>query len=179
MQLRRTKTFAENRWYRRESPSVFVEVSREETKEESLSLDAQVNEWVNKTGYLIIHPGQLGMHTAWHGSKEDPYQLKCVTLGLTVLYVEPQNAGQQQTDAALRNGPIPHADCTGEGVDPGNATAGSGTVQAGAWGNGGSATDGRGSEEEEGRRAVPVSTAEEDAATPAVDAAETEASGST
>lgn len=86
----KTKTFIENRWYVRISASQFQEIPKEETGE-GPSLDTQVNSWVEKTGNIITHPGQLGMHTAWHGDKEDPFKMKCITLGLTVLYQEPEN----------------------------------------------------------------------------------------
>lgn len=86
----KTKTFIENRWYIRLGPHQFQELSREETGE-GLSLDAQISDWVDATGNILVHPGQLGMHTAWHGDKEDPLKLKCITLGLTVLYQEPLN----------------------------------------------------------------------------------------
>jgi len=187
MQIRLTKTFAENRFFARESPGVFTEIPREQTQE-GPPLDAQIKEWVESTGNIIIHPGQLGMHTAWHGTTEDPYQLKCVTLGLTVLYVEPQNAQGQSaatTEQSGHYGPIPHADNTGSGVDPGNAPASPGTVQAGVWSDPGSAADGRRAETQEGgRRETQVVGAESEDAPATTDgentdspATETQASG--
>jgi len=79
-----TKTFIENRWYVRDSVGAFQEFSK--PGEAAQGIDAQVQDWVDETGKLITHPGQLGMHTAWHGTEADPYAVKCVTLGLTVLY---------------------------------------------------------------------------------------------
>lgn len=80
-----TKTFIENRWYARGQDGAFHEFSK--PGEAAMSIDAQVRDWVEETGKLITDPGQLGMHTAWHGTP-DPYAVKCVTLGLTVLYEE-------------------------------------------------------------------------------------------
>ena len=82
-----TKTFTQNVWYRWLSPGVFDELPREETGEPP-SIDTQVKEWVVETGNEIVHPGQLGMHTSWMGDDENPYQFKCLTFGLTVLYQE-------------------------------------------------------------------------------------------
>lgn len=79
-----TKTFVENRWYARNADGEFQEFSR--PGDVAMSIDAQVYDWVMETNKVITHPGQLGMHTAWHGTAEDPYTVKCVTLGLTVLY---------------------------------------------------------------------------------------------
>lgn len=79
-----TKTFVENRWYSRDAAGVFQEFSQ--PNQAALSIDAQVQDWVAEAGKQIVHPGQLGMHTAWHGTAADPYTVKCVTLGLTVLY---------------------------------------------------------------------------------------------
>lgn len=108
---RLTKTFVQNVWYRRISPGVFREVPAAESQE-GPSLDSQIKDWVDQTGNIIIHPGQLGMHTSWHGDANDPYQIKCLTLGLTILYQEPAHVGKPE--------PIQHADPFG--TDPG-ATA--------------------------------------------------------
>ncbi len=182
MKMRRlTKTFAENRWFRRASPGLFTEIAKEETKE-GLAIDEQVRQWVGETGHIIIHPGQLGMHTAWHGDAEDPFQLKCITFGLTVLYVESENvkgnAATTATAAAQRPAPIPHAD-PGH-VDPGSAPTDAGTVPAGSWGNGGVAADGRRSTEAEGGEEERCPVSEEDAANSPADspAKSDEASGS-
>ncbi len=101
---RLTKTFVENRWYRRLSPGVFQEITAAESNE-GPPIDTQIRQWVEETGHIIIHPGQLGMHTAWHGSQEDPFQIKCLTFGLTVLYQESSHGGQRE--------PIQHADPIG------------------------------------------------------------------
>lgn len=79
-----TKTFVECRWYSRDALGQFQEFSQ--PGQANLDIDQQVNNWVTETNKQIVHPGQLGMHTVWHGSKEDPYAVKCVVLGLTVLY---------------------------------------------------------------------------------------------
>ncbi len=85
--MRRTKTFTENRWYARDGAGEFREFSK--PGEATMTIDAQVHDWVTETGNVIVHPGQLGMHTAWHGTAAgDPYSVMCVTLGLTVLYEE-------------------------------------------------------------------------------------------
>lgn len=130
--LRLTKTFVENRWFRRISPGQYQEIPKGETKE-GPALDAQIEAWVRETGNIIIHPGQLGMHTSWYGEGDDPHQLRCVSLGLTVLY-------QEAKDAGARTGPIAHADPTH--TDPGAATQGPGTVPARRWGGPASAADG-------------------------------------
>ena len=91
------KTFIENRWFIRIAPSSFQEIPRDET-DEGPSLDVQVNNWINLTRNEIIHPGQLGMHTSWHGDEEDAYKIKCLTLGLTILYQEPGDGGRNDTE---------------------------------------------------------------------------------
>jgi len=82
----RTKTFTQNRWFERQEDGSFAE--RIEEGPNSEELDAQIDKWVEQTGNVIVHPGQLGMHTQWHGSVEDRLQLKCLTFGLVVLYQE-------------------------------------------------------------------------------------------
>lgn len=119
---RLTKTFVENRWYQSVTPGVFREISPVETQE-GVPLDTQIKRWVEDTGNIIIHPGQLGMHTSWHGDATNPYQLKCLTFGLTVLYQESSHGGRTE--------PIQHADPVG--LDPGAATANPGTVAARGW----------------------------------------------
>ena len=81
-----TKTFIENRWYARDAAGEFREFSKPD--EVAMTIDAQVRDWVVETGRVITNPGQLGMHSAWQGSAADPYAVKCITLGLTVLYEE-------------------------------------------------------------------------------------------
>lgn len=119
---RLTKTFVENRWYRKVSPGRFDEIPVSETNE-GPPIDTQIRQWVDATGNIIIHPGQLGMHTSWHGDQTDPYQIKCLTFGLTVLYQEASHGGRTE--------PIQHADPAG--IDPGAATAGPGTTAARPW----------------------------------------------
>lgn len=178
---RLTKTFAENRWYRPISPGLFAEeIAKEETKE-GPSIDEQVRQWVVETGHIIIHPGQLGMHTAWHGSAEDPFQLKCITFGLTVLYVESENvkgnaATTATTTAAQRLAPIPHAD-PGH-VDPGGAPTDVGTVPTGSWCDSRGAADGRWPAAAEGEERCPVSERDADKSPADSPAASDEASGS-
>ena len=91
--MTRTKTFIENRWYRFVSAGKFEEIPKSETGEGE-SIDTQVREWVEQTGNIIVHPGQLGMHTAWHGNDENPFAIKCLTFGLSVLYQESPDVGQ-------------------------------------------------------------------------------------
>jgi len=79
-----TKTFIETRWYMRDPKGEFVEYAPD--GQSDLNIDQQVHDWVIDSGKTLIHPGQLGMHTVWHGSQEDPYAVKCLILGLTVLY---------------------------------------------------------------------------------------------
>ena len=79
-----TKTFVEHRWYKRDDAGNYTEFSP--TGVPTLSIDQQVADWVTDTSATIVHPGQLGMHTAWHGTVQDPYQTKCIIFGLTVLY---------------------------------------------------------------------------------------------
>lgn len=131
--MRLTKSFVENRWYRRTSPGRFNEIPREET-EEGPPLDQQIKAWVQETGHTIIHPGQLGMHTTWHGDKDDPYQLKCLTFGLTVLYQEEIHGRQQPTQ---------HADPSH--IDPGANATNTSAPDPRGWGNNGGTFDGPGS----------------------------------
>ena len=105
-----TKTFVENRWYRKVDDG-FKEVPRSETKEGE-PIDVQCRQWIDATGHTIVHPGQLGMHTTWHGTHEDPYQLKCLTFGLTVLYQEANRDGraedfQYAADGGIVGSPAP------------------------------------------------------------------------
>lgn len=85
--MRYTKSFIENRWYARDKDGAFREFSQ--PGEATMTIDAQVRDWVEETGNLITNPGQLGMHSAWQGSVADPYAVKCITIGLSVLYEEP------------------------------------------------------------------------------------------
>ncbi len=129
---RLTKTFVANCWYRRLSPGVFEEISASESNE-GPPIDTQIRQWVDDTGSIIIHPGQLGMHTSWHGTQEDPFQLKCLTFGLTVLYQEASN-GQRE--------PIQHADP--RGFDPGASALHPGAENPRPWGHDERPADGAG-----------------------------------
>jgi len=84
--INRTKTFTQNRWFERQKDGTFVE--RIEEGPDSEDLDTQIEKWRAATGNTIVHPGQLGMHTQWHGSADEPFRLKCLTFGLVILYQE-------------------------------------------------------------------------------------------
>lgn len=83
--VRYTKLFLQERVYRRLSPGEFEELIEENADK---PIDTQVREWVKETGAIIIHPGQPCIETSWLGDQEDPYKLKCVVIGLVVLYQE-------------------------------------------------------------------------------------------
>jgi len=107
--LQFTKTFTENRWYQRVSPTKFIPVAVASGNDD-LPIDKQVRDWVLATENVITDPGQLGMHTEWHPIDDNAYALKCIVLGLTVLYqenehvkrpgriAEPDNAGDLAGD---------------------------------------------------------------------------------
>ena len=137
---RLVKTFVEHRYYRPATPGVFVEIPKAETQE-GPSIDVQIATWVNATGNIIIHPGQLGMHTTWHGDAKDPYQLKCLTIGLTVLYQEAEHGRQPLTQ---------HADPAG--FDPGASAIQPGADDPRRWGDHQRAADRPGGAYEETRR---------------------------
>lgn len=118
-----TKTFVENRWYRKISPGQFAQVPADGSQD-SVPIDTQIRLWVERTGNVIIHPGQIGMHAVWHGDKQDAFQIKCLTFGLTVLYQEASNGGREPTQ---------HADPFG--FDPGANAAQSGTENPVTWGD--------------------------------------------
>lgn len=157
---RLTKTFSENRYYRRTAANSFVELPKSETGE-GPTLDEQVKTWVNTTGNIIIHPGQLGMHTSWHGDREDPYQVKCLTFGQVVLYQEPDSERRA----------IQHPDPSG--IDLGANPTPVGPEDSGAWGVPGSSVDGAGwppggtGEETIGEPATASGTTETEATTTA------------
>lgn len=89
-------------------------------------LDEQTRDWVQRTGNIIIHPGQLGMHKQWMTREMTSM---AVTLGVVVLYVEgSQNAigqaDQAGTVAAYRDaadaadcGPAARNVCTLSGLE--------------------------------------------------------------
>ncbi len=137
----RTKTFIENRWYRRLSPGQFAEIPEAETGE-GAALDAQISEWVERTGNIIIHPGQLGMHTSWHGDNEDPFQVKCITLGLTLLYEEASDAGEPATAIEPEPETYPDASAPGFSGEPGGSSSDTCTGAAQSGGDGSGPADG-------------------------------------
>jgi len=85
-----TKTFIQTRYYTRNADGRFQE-SEADTVGDTRPLDTQIRTWVMETGYEIVHPGQVGMHTHWYGDTENPYKVKCVLTALTVLYQEVEN----------------------------------------------------------------------------------------
>lgn len=87
----RTRTFIENRWYRRVDATHYVQ---EPAADDTQPIDQQINAWLDATQCVLVNAGQIGMHTAWHGTKDDPYQLKCITIATIVMYQEPNDAGQ-------------------------------------------------------------------------------------
>lgn len=105
-QMRYTKTFTEVQYYRREAV-VHDSVTWQRLKSEHLPLDQQIRNWVDQTGALIQHPGQLGIHIQW---LDDSQTMRSVTLGLTVLYTEGAIHGEGnrsgQEDAARAGGGI-------------------------------------------------------------------------
>lgn len=106
MLARRTKTFVENAYWQRTpggGPGSWRMLPRSDSGE--VPLDQQIREWVEQTGAIIIHPGQLGMHTQW---LDPALTLRCVSLGLTVLYVE--RADYEQSKPQTTPGALPAAD---------------------------------------------------------------------
>ena len=106
MLARRTKTFVENAYWQRTpggGPGSWRMLPRSDSGE--VPLDQQIREWVEQTGAIIIHPGQLGMHTQW---LDPALALRCVSLGLTVLYVE--RADYEQSKSQTTPGALPAAD---------------------------------------------------------------------
>jgi hypothetical protein len=131
-QSRYTKTFIHRRWYRRQESSdlpTWTELATSETP-----LDEQITAFVQGTGAVIIHPGQLGIHSQW---QNEEMTLKEVTLGITVLYIDGSSShgrvrhGQGTAAIASRRpGQDDCADPTGGAGDPGANTVepGVGTV---------------------------------------------------
>jgi hypothetical protein len=81
-----TKTFTETRYWRKLPSGELTrwsEVPRSQTGE--IALDAQVAEWVARTGATIMHPGQVGIFSSW---LDPEMTLRCTLIGLVVLYVE-------------------------------------------------------------------------------------------
>lgn len=114
-QVRLTKTFVQNVFYQRlpgSDPNNWQALPAGGTHERPL--DQQVAEWVERTGAVLVHPGQLGIHTQWH---DKDLTLKCVTLGLTVLYV-PQEAANVQPEPAGGLIPFDEPDVGARPVDP-------------------------------------------------------------
>lgn len=119
-QLRYTKTFIERTWWRRvddENELVWQRIPYTKTKE--VPLDEQITAFVEETGAIIIHPGQLGIHTQWH---DEEMKLKQVSIGTTILYIDGRRHAQrvrhgQETaaDPGGADGTAGLADPTGEG----------------------------------------------------------------
>jgi hypothetical protein len=142
-QLRYTKTFIERTWWRRIEGATKWAWQRVPQAPE-LPLDDQIKAFVEETGAVIIHPGQLGIHTQWH---DENMTFKQVTIGTTVLYIEAggskdgQRVGQGQEAAAGAGGAtrgVPGADPSGGGepganaVDPADAITTSGPAASNA-----------------------------------------------
>ena len=75
------------------APTDWTEIPRSETHE--VPLDTQTREWVESTGHRLVDPGQLGIHTTWHDGE---MTLKCITLGLVVLYEEIDEDGEPEQE---------------------------------------------------------------------------------
>ena len=78
-----TKTFIQQMWYRRQVGE--ANTWERVYGEDEIPLDQQIKAWVESSGAVIVHPGQLGMHQQWHNAD---MSVKSLTLGLTLLYVE-------------------------------------------------------------------------------------------
>jgi hypothetical protein len=96
MPVRFTKTFTQSTWYRRvseEDRTRWERISVPATGHKGFGnispIDQQVAAWVRRTRSVIVHPGQLGIHTQWY---DRDLTIKCVTFGLTVLYMEEDDA---------------------------------------------------------------------------------------
>lgn len=138
---RLTKTFVQNTFYERppgSAPTEWRALAPGATYE--LPLDQQITEWVQRTGAIIIHPGQLGIHTQWHG---DAFTLKCITLGITVLYVMQEASDVQYEQAG--EAPVPFDDEADPGANP--VGPGDPGIQ---WQSGGAVPTGGGSASEPG-----------------------------
>ncbi len=87
MTMRLTKTFLEVRRYKRVAvtPGSWELLPPSNPADVHPPIDAQVNAWVRETGNLIVHPGQLSMFAYW---EDREMSVKCVNIGLTVLYVQ-------------------------------------------------------------------------------------------
>lgn len=86
MVTNRVKTFIEHQYFQREGEA-FVPVAPGGMLPLSQgAIDAQVAAWIEATGNTVVFAGPLSVNTTWYGSKEDPFQVRCVTLGLVLLY---------------------------------------------------------------------------------------------
>lgn len=143
-QLRYTKTFIERTWWRRvddENELVWQRIPYTKTKE--VPLDEQISAFVEETGAIVIHPGQLGIHTQWH---DQEMRLKQVSIGTTILYIDGRRHAQrvrcgQEAAAGYSgaDGTADLADPTGEG-DAGTNVAYPGTTLGGELAEGNAAT---------------------------------------
>lgn len=83
-----TKTFIEHQFYRVLAGETAVDFEYiPQNNERAIPLDAQISEWVERTGHKITHPGQPGLHK----EQFNEGLLLCVTIAVTVLY-EPNGA---------------------------------------------------------------------------------------
>lgn len=88
------KAFFESKWYARQPDgSLSLLVEREGTP-----LSTQVNQWVEETGAVLVHPGQPGMETTWYTDGQEQ-QSCCVTVGLTVLYQDGGSGVRPESNA--------------------------------------------------------------------------------
>ncbi len=102
-QMRYTKTFTETTCYRRDAV-VQDSVVWQRLASNDVPIDQQIRNWVDQTGSIIQHPGQLGVHMQWLDVAQTT---RMVTIGLTVLYTEgASHAGDRpgEEDAASKPG---------------------------------------------------------------------------
>lgn len=119
--LRRfTKTFTETRYYQRAPEAPPTEWTR--LPQADQPLDDQVKAWVDATGAMIVHPGQVGIHVTWYDSA---MTLRATTLGLTVLYIEVK-------DVAAANQPSPALGVQNQTGPAANGAGGATTNSPGA-----------------------------------------------
>jgi len=85
------------------------------------SVDDQVTKFVEQNGVIIVHPGQIAIHTDWH---DDEFTLKQVTYGLTILYAYPaqgasdaeRNRSRQEAAACACGTDGAESEATGAGA---------------------------------------------------------------
>jgi hypothetical protein len=121
--VRLTRTFVQNVMYQRlpgSDPNNWQALPAGGTHERPL--DQQVAEWVERTGAILVHPGQLGIHTQWH---DKDLTLKCITLGLTVLYVMQEVPNDQPGPTEVAT-PFDEPDAGAQPIGAGGADTGTG-----------------------------------------------------